>query len=83
VHRKKGSDRILGATVVARHAGDLISELTLAMTARTGLSAIGKTIHPYPTQGEVIRKLADRFNRMRLTPRIAGLFRAWFRWQRK
>ena len=83
VHLKKGSDRILGATVVARHAGDLISELTLAMTARTGLSAIGKTIHPYPTQGEVIRKLADRFNRMRLTPRIAGLFRAWFRWQRK
>lgn len=83
VHLKKGSDRILGATIVARHAGEMISELTLAMTASTGLSAIAKTIHPYPTQAEVIKKLADAYNRSRLTPFIKKILSAWLRWQRR
>ncbi|MDW7774465.1 MAG: mercuric reductase [Desulfobulbaceae bacterium] len=83
VHLKKGSDRILGATVVARHAGEMISELTLAMTAGTGLSSIGKTIHPYPTQAEVIKKLADAYNRTRLTPFIKKVFDFWLKWQRR
>jgi pyruvate/2-oxoglutarate dehydrogenase complex dihydrolipoamide dehydrogenase (E3) component len=82
VHLKKGTDRILGATIVARHAGEMINELSLAMTARLGLSAIGKTIHPYPTQAEAIRKLADAYNRTRLTPFIKKLFSAWLKWQR-
>ena len=82
VHLKKGTDKILGATIVARHAGEMINELSLAMTARLGLSAIGKTIHPYPTQAEAIRKLADAYNRTRLTPFIKKLFSAWLQWQR-
>lgn len=82
VHLKKGSDKILGATIVARHAGEMISELTLAMTAGLGLSVIGKTIHPYPTQAEVIRKLADAYNRTRLTPSIKRMLAAWLAWQR-
>jgi hypothetical protein len=79
---RKGSDRILGATIVARHAGEMINELTLAMTAGLGLSAIGKTIHPYPTRSEAVRKLADAYNRTRLTPFIKKVLTAWLRWQR-
>jgi len=74
VHLKQGSDRILGATLVASHAGDMISELTLAMTAKLGLGTLARTIHPYPTQAEVIKKAADAYNRTRLTPRVKGLF---------
>jgi pyruvate/2-oxoglutarate dehydrogenase complex dihydrolipoamide dehydrogenase (E3) component len=82
VHLKKGTDKILGATIVARHAGDMINELTLAMTAGLGLSAIGKTIHPYPTQGEAVKKLSDAYNRMRLTPLIKKALTTWLAWRR-
>jgi pyruvate/2-oxoglutarate dehydrogenase complex dihydrolipoamide dehydrogenase (E3) component/uncharacterized membrane protein YdjX (TVP38/TMEM64 family) len=77
VHLKKGNDRIVGATLVATHAGDMISELTLAMTAGIGLGAIAGTIHPYPTQAEVMKKAADAYNRTRLTPTVKALFRWW------
>lgn len=83
VHLKKGTDKILGATIVARHAGEMIGELTLAMTAKTGLSAVGKTIHPYPTQAEAIKKLADQYNRTRLTPFVKKVFTMWLKWQRR
>ena len=83
VHLKKGSDRILGATIVARHAGEMVSELSLAITTGQGLSAIGRTIHPYPTQAEVIKKLADAYNRTRLTPFIQKVFASWLKWQRR
>ncbi|HSB33894.1 MAG TPA: mercuric reductase [Nitrospirota bacterium] len=82
VHLKKGTDKILGATIVARHAGEMINELSLAMTAGLGLSAIGRTIHPYPTQAEAVRKLADAYNRTRITPFVKKLFSAWLTWQR-
>lgn len=82
VHLKKGSDKLLGGTIVARHAGEIINELSLAMTAGLGLSVIGKTIHPYPTQAEAVKKLADAYNRTKLTPFIKRLFSAWLRWQR-
>eukprot|EP01094_Clydonella_sp_ATCC50884_P023507 TRINITY_DN5662_c0_g1_i3.p1 TRINITY_DN5662_c0_g1~~TRINITY_DN5662_c0_g1_i3.p1 ORF type:complete len:574 (-),score=139.39 TRINITY_DN5662_c0_g1_i3:97-1818(-) len=71
----KGTDKILGATIVANGAGDMISELTLAMNHKIGLSAIANNIHPYPTQGEAIRQLGDAFNRTRLTPAVRLLFR--------
>jgi pyruvate/2-oxoglutarate dehydrogenase complex dihydrolipoamide dehydrogenase (E3) component len=83
VHLKRGSDRILGATVVARHAGEMISEMTLAMTSGLGLSAIGRTIHPYPTQAEALKRLADAYNRTRLTPFVQKILSAWLRWQRR
>ena len=82
VHLKKGGDKILGATIVARHAGEMINELSLAITAGLGLSAIGKTIHPYPTQAEAIKRLADAYNKTRLTPFVKKLFTAWLKWQR-
>ncbi|QDV12649.1 Mercuric reductase [Rosistilla oblonga] len=68
VHTRRGTDKIVGATIVAENAGDMISEITLAMTAGLGLGKIGSTIHPYPTQAEAIRKLGDQYSRTRLTP---------------
>ncbi len=82
VHLRKGTDEILGATIVAEHAGDMISELTLAMTHKLGLGKIAATIHPYPTQAEAIRKVADQYNRTRLTPRLKSLFTWLLAWRR-
>jgi pyruvate/2-oxoglutarate dehydrogenase complex dihydrolipoamide dehydrogenase (E3) component len=79
VHLRKGTDRILGATLVAEHAGDMIGELCLAATAGVGLGAIASTIHPYPTQGEIIRKAADAWRRGKLTPRVKKIFDLFFR----
>jgi pyruvate/2-oxoglutarate dehydrogenase complex dihydrolipoamide dehydrogenase (E3) component len=79
VHLRRGTDRILGATLVAEHAGEMIGELTVAIAAGVGLSKIGETIHPYPTQSEVFRKVADLWRRTRLTPRARRAFRAYFR----
>jgi pyruvate/2-oxoglutarate dehydrogenase complex dihydrolipoamide dehydrogenase (E3) component len=75
-------DKILGATIVAAHAGDLISELTLAMVGRLGLRTIANTIHPYPTQAEAIKKVGDAYNRTRLTPVVKWLFEKWLWWSR-
>ncbi len=71
---EKGSDKILGATVVAEHAGDLLQPFVLAMRHGLGLSKIGATIHPYPTFVEFGRKLADQLNRKRLTPFARKIF---------
>jgi pyruvate/2-oxoglutarate dehydrogenase complex dihydrolipoamide dehydrogenase (E3) component len=82
VHVRKGSDRILGATIVATHAGEMIPSLTLAMTAGLGLSKIAGTIHPYPTQAEGIKAAANAYLRTRLTPRVARLFARFLAWTR-
>ncbi len=82
VHVKKGSDKILGATIVGRHAGELISEITVAISGGLGLRHLSTVIHPYPTEAEAIRKVADAYNRTRLTPTVAKLFAGWFRWRR-
>jgi pyruvate/2-oxoglutarate dehydrogenase complex dihydrolipoamide dehydrogenase (E3) component len=82
VHVRKGTDRIIGATIVASNAGDMISEISLAMTNGLGLKRIAGTIHPYPTQAEAIRQVADAYNRSRLTPMVKNLFSKWFAWQR-
>jgi pyruvate/2-oxoglutarate dehydrogenase complex dihydrolipoamide dehydrogenase (E3) component len=79
VHVRRGTDRIVGATLVSEHAGESISEITLAMTNRVGLGGIGKTVHPYPTQAEVFRKAADAWRRQRLTPGAKSLFQRFFR----
>ena len=75
IHRH-GSDEILGATIVASHAGEMISEITTAMVNHIGLSKLSSVIHPYPTQADCIKKAADAYRRTLLTPRtkqILGL----------
>ena len=79
---KKGTDRIIGATIVATHAGEMISELTLAMVGRVGLGTISRVIHPYPTHAEAIKHVADLYNRARITPFVKKLFAKWFSWTR-
>ena len=82
VHVKKGTDTIVGATIVAAHAGDMISEFTLAMKGGLGLRAITGTIHPYPTQAEVIKKVANAWRKTTLTEskkRLLGKLFAWMR----
>ena len=82
VHVAGRRDRILGGTVVAAHAGEMISEITLAMVGGLGLRAIGRTIHPYPTQADALRKTADAMERARLRPWATGLLRRWMGWRR-
>ena len=77
VHVKRGTDKILGATIVARHAGDMIGEISLAMVGGLGLKTIANVIHPYPTQAEAIRQVADEYNRTRLTPFTKSVLRLW------
>jgi pyruvate/2-oxoglutarate dehydrogenase complex dihydrolipoamide dehydrogenase (E3) component len=79
----KGTDRILGATLVAAHAGDMISEVTAAMTGKMGLGALANVIHPYPTQAEAIKKAADAWNRTRLTPLVKRIFAWWLATRRR
>jgi len=61
IHVKGRTDRILGATIVARHAGEMINEITLAIVARIGLRTLARVIHAYPTQAEAIHKAADAY----------------------
>jgi pyruvate/2-oxoglutarate dehydrogenase complex dihydrolipoamide dehydrogenase (E3) component len=82
VHCKGGTDEILGATIVARQAGEMISEITTAMAAGMGLGALSGVIHPYPTRAEIIRKAADAYNRTRLTPIVSRILERWFTWTR-
>jgi len=82
-HVKKGRDEILGATIVARHAGEMISEIGVAMAARLGLSKLASVIHPYPTQAEAIRQCGDAYNRTRLTPTVKKWMSRWLAWQRR
>ena len=81
LHVEKGSKdgKILGATLVAEHAGDMIGELCLAVTHGIGLAKIASVIHPYPTQGEVVKKAADQWRRGKLTPTVKKIFGWWFR----
>ena len=74
IHVKKGSDQILGATIVGSHAGDMISEITVAMQSEMGLGKLASVIHPYPTAAEAIRQCGDAYNRQRLTPTVKSIF---------
>ncbi len=82
VHVKKGTDRVVGATIVAAHAGEMISELTVVMKAGKGLSTIAGTIHPYPTQAEVIKKVANAWRKTRLSEGKKKVLSKWFEWNR-
>jgi pyruvate/2-oxoglutarate dehydrogenase complex dihydrolipoamide dehydrogenase (E3) component len=82
VHVKKGTDQLLGATIVAAHAGDMISEFSVLMKAGLGLKTITGTIHPYPTQAEVVKKVANAWRKTTFTPRAKSILTKWFAWTR-
>ena len=83
VNYDRRSGKILGGTIVARHAGEIISELTLAMTHGLKLGALSTTIHPYPTQTSVLQRIGDAYNRTRLSPTVSKVFKKWFAWKRR
>ena len=77
LHVKRGSDRILGATIVAAHAGEMISEVTLAIVGKLGLGTLLRVIHPYPTQAEGIKRVAGAWVRTRATPWVRRALAGW------
>ena len=77
VHHDRG--RLLGCTVVASRAGEMIGVATHALTHGASLSALGSTIHPYPTLNNAFRAAADAYGRTRLTPGVRQLLRRYFR----
>jgi pyruvate/2-oxoglutarate dehydrogenase complex dihydrolipoamide dehydrogenase (E3) component len=76
IHVKEKTDRILGATIVARHAGEMISELTLAMVAGIGLRKLARVIHTSPTQANAIEEAAGACSRALLAPATRSLAKA-------
>ncbi|MCH2114141.1 MAG: mercuric reductase [Pirellulales bacterium] len=82
IHLQPRTDKILGCTIVAPNAGDMISQISQAMTHGLGLKKIANTIHPYPTQAEAIRKIGDQYSRTRLTPFVKSMFNRWLAWTR-
>lgn len=83
IHTRRGTGRVVGATLVASHAGDMISSVVLLMTRRLPLAALGHTVHCYPTHSEVFKRIADTYQRRRLTPPRARLLKYWFALRRR
>jgi pyruvate/2-oxoglutarate dehydrogenase complex dihydrolipoamide dehydrogenase (E3) component len=77
VHHQRG--RLLGCTVVASRAGDLIGLPTYALRRGASLGDLGATICPYPTETNAFRAAADAYRRTRLTPRVRAWLRRYFR----
>ena len=82
VHIATNTDRILGATVVGKNAGSLISEVSAAIAGGLGLGRFTSIIHPYPTQADVFSKLANQVQRERLTPAVSKLIKSWMSFTR-
>lgn len=82
VHVEEKSDKILGASICGENAGNMISELTLAIQSKTGLGALASVIHPYPTTAEAIRQIGDLYNRTRLTTTVKQVLRGIVKVQR-
>jgi len=83
VHIQKGTDKILGATIVAAHAGEMISEFSVAMKTGAGAKAIAGTIHPYPTQAEVNKKVVNLWRKAHFTQRTREFLIKLFAWMRR
>ena len=78
----KGSDRILGATIIGQNAGEILAEVTFAMKHKMGLRKILQTIHPYPTWAEANKYAAGQFGLARKPEALLKWAERWFRWQR-
>jgi pyruvate/2-oxoglutarate dehydrogenase complex dihydrolipoamide dehydrogenase (E3) component len=78
--KKKG--RILGATLVADHAGDMICQVGSAIKAGLTMGKLSEVIYPYPTQAEIFRRAGDIYNSRKLTPLVKKLVRGWLRFKR-
>ena len=80
VHVREGTGKILGATVVASHAGDLINEISLAMSAGLDLRALARVNQPYPTQSQAIKMAASAYAGPRRRGLRDWLIAKWLSW---
>ncbi len=78
IHIQKGTDKVLGATIVAAHAGDMIGEFSVLMKAGAGAKTIAATIHPYPTQAEVNKKVVNLWRKAHFTEKTKRILRWLF-----
>ena len=83
IHIQKGTDNILGATIVAAHAGEMIGEFSVAMKGGAGAKTIAGTIHPYPTQAEVNKKVVNLWRKEHFTPSTKAWLAKLFAWTRR
>lgn len=83
IHIQKGTDKILGATIVAAHAGEMIGEFSVVMKAGSGAKTIAETIHPYPTQAEVNKKVVNLWRKEHFTPSTKAWLLKLFKWMRR
>jgi len=83
VHIQKGSDKILGATIVAAHAGEMIGEFSVLMKAGLGAKMMAGTIHPYPTQAEVNKKVVNLWRKAHFTQATRNRLVKLFAWMRR
>jgi pyruvate/2-oxoglutarate dehydrogenase complex dihydrolipoamide dehydrogenase (E3) component/uncharacterized membrane protein YdjX (TVP38/TMEM64 family) len=77
-----GKDRIIGATIVASSAGEMLAELVLAMKHGIGLNKILGTIHAYPTMAEANKYAAGEWKKAHKPERIVALLERYHRWRR-
>ena len=82
VHVGKKDRKLLGATLVCRHAGESIGELVMAIQRKMKIGELGGIIHPYPTQAEIIKRLGDASMRGRLKPWMKQVLVKLFQWRR-
>jgi pyruvate/2-oxoglutarate dehydrogenase complex dihydrolipoamide dehydrogenase (E3) component len=82
IHVQRGTDKLLGATIVAAHAGEMINEFTVLMKAGLGVKTITGTIHPYPTQAEAIKKVCNLWRKAHFSEGQKDILRKWFAWTR-
>ncbi|MGY5449454.1 FAD-dependent oxidoreductase [Agarivorans sp. MS3-6] len=78
-----GKDKILGATIVAEHAGELLAEFTLAMKHGLGLNKILGTIHAYPTMMEANKYVAGEWKRNHAPQKVLSYLEKFHTWTRK
>lgn len=77
-----GKDRILGATIVGEHAGDIIAEFVAAMRNKVGLNRVLGTIHIYPTLAEANKYAAGEWKRAHAPGRLLDWVARYHRWRR-
>ena len=78
----KNSDKILGATIVAANAGELIAEFVTSMKHSKGLNHILGTIHSYPTMAEANKYAAGVWKKKNAPQRVLSILERYFRWRR-
>jgi len=76
-----GKDRILGATVVGAHAGELLAEFALAMRHGLGLNKLLGTVHSYPTWAEAAKYTAGEWKRAHAPQRLLNALERYHRWR--